>query len=52
MKGNKFNLIPLFLFGLVVAVLSVHVVLDAKQKQRGGKGKLEVQKGAEVRPSV
>jgi uncharacterized membrane protein len=32
MKGNKFNLIPMFLLGGLVAVLSVMVVLDKKQK--------------------
>jgi hypothetical protein len=32
MKGNLYNLIPLFLLGGVVAVLSVMVVLDKKQR--------------------
>jgi hypothetical protein len=42
MKGNKFNLIPLFLIGLVVAVLSVMAALEDRRMHRGGNGKQEV----------
>ena len=46
MNGNKFNLIPMFLLGGVVAVLSVMVVLDKKQKPT------RVNKGEEMGETV